>query len=190
MFVNRPQTLKTFSQLSLFDPNRFLARMNQITDKGTFSLELASGDLDLKESHWIGDREVHTRALYGLNQGRLEVGDALFETGVVGLDKEEESPPYFESLVLVTDVPITLKSGEILPVSTVKVLLTQQPYSENVFSDRVDRTRLASLRFLGNLGWIRDYSVRCLLPTSDLVNARYADKIKLAETFNHHRQVA
>ena len=187
MFINRPQTLKTFNQLSLFNPTRFLEIMTSITHKGAFSLELESGATDLREAHWIGDREVHTRAQYSLNQGRLEVGEALFETGITGVsDKEVEDLPYFESLVLKTYAPIALKSGETMPVLTIKVLLTQPPYSpQNLFSKRTDRTRI-----IGNFGWMRTYEIRDLLPTSDLVNARYADKIKLTETFNHRKPVA
>jgi len=186
MFVNRPQILKEFKQLSLFDPKRFLERMNDVTSRGAFSLELESGETELREPHWIGDREVHTRVTYALNQGRLEVGDALFETGVIGRNPEkEEEPPYFESLVLRTNVPLAFRSGKTFPISTIKILLTQQPYSENVFSDRVDRTR-----FFGNWGWARDYTLRDLLPTSEIVNTKYADRIKLTETFNHHKPVA
>ena len=143
---------------------------------------MESGATDLREPHWIGDREVHTQAQYGLKQGNLELGDALYETGVRGIsDKEAENLPYFESLVLRTDLPIHLTSGKTIPKSTIKILLTEQPYQpEHLHSTRTDRTRI-----IGNLGWMRTYEVKLLLPTSEFISERYSTPQHLEETFNH-----
>jgi hypothetical protein len=181
MLTSLSPTFREFKQLILFDPQRFLGRMTSITSSGGFSLDLWVGNFDLREVHRLRDREVHTRAEYYLKQGRMVVGDVKFETGVSGVsDEEVENLPYFESLVLRTDIPIALKSTEIIPVSTIKVLLTQPPYSPQVlYSKRTDRTRI-----VGNLGWMRTYNIRGLLPTSYLVKEHYAQKIDSDEEFN------
>lgn len=179
--------LRTFKQLQLFDPIRFLERIRTISGSPGFSLELATGETDLTEKHWIGDREIKTRANYSLNYREQQVGNALFETGLLGRDTEkEEEPPYFESLVLLTKNPLLFKMNQRLPVSTLKILLSPVNYTGGapISSTRVDRTRRKSF------GWHRDYTIIEMFPTSDFVRAEYVGPDKLVEEFNGRKPVA
>lgn len=182
MFTNLPPYFKTFNQLSLFDPNQFLERMTSVTSSGRFSLDLVAGDTDLKELSRRRDEEVRTRAEYALKQGNSNVGDALFETGVIEVsDKTRDDPPYFERLVLRTDVPISFKSGETIPITTIKILLAQLPsMSQMIFSSRTDKTRR-----IGGLFWVRNYSVSNLLPTSYFFKEQYLKHWASNERRNH-----
>lgn len=167
-----------FEQLKIFDPKKFLLRLEDLTKQGNFLLEVIYGSANLTNEFEKENMALNSRANYILTnhyeEEKIRVGTIYFETGTM---KNKENNDYFENMALVTEEHLHSEKT-IFPKISLKIRLIMPWESDKVTCRRYDRKRVLFDKF----GWTRTPEIKPFLPTSCFIKDPYL--IDLEETFN------
>lgn len=178
MALEQEADVALFEQLKVFDPKKFLLKLEDLTKQGHFLLEVIYGAANLTDKSEKNDITLNSRANYILTHssedGKVRTGTVYFETGT---RKDNDKDNYFENMIMITEEHLKIE-GKDIPKINLKIRLLLSNESDKLICRRYDRQRV----LFGRLGWTRTPQLKPLLETHHFIKDQYLKNLE--ETFN------